>query len=415
MRVAIWHDLPSGGGLRALVGQTSALIEMGHEVAVWSPNSWSTDFDRWWPGHVQRHQRPYEGSWEPTFLDRHFDVPLDRFNWRANALHAHARAVTDEMRAWKPDVLLVHPAWWFYASPLAQHWDGPSVLYLQEPFRPLYEAWPDNAWAAPPRAEGVPLKSRVGRFLRDYRQLTLNRRQVREEIAWVKAFDRVLVNSLFSRESLIRAYGIDPVFCPLGADHAGLARSPLLPKERYVVSVGEIGPNKDPRCAIAAVGHVPKEYRPQLRWFGNRFDEGLLAQANADAERMGVDFVFRTSVTDDELTQGLSGAACFVFCARLEPLGLSPLEANLAGTSVVAIAEGGVRETILEGVNGTLVANRDPALLGNAIGRYVQDLAWAASEGARARQHVLATHTWERAGRMLSAELAKAVQAHRGS
>ena len=40
--------------------------------------------------------------------------------------------------------------------------------------------------------------------------------------------------------------------------------------------------------------------------------------------------------------------------SALEPFGLAPLEANACGTPVVAVAQGGVRETIIDGQNGFL-------------------------------------------------------------
>jgi glycosyltransferase involved in cell wall biosynthesis len=407
MRVAIWHDLPSGGGLRAMVGQVRELIAMGHDVSVWSPATSPSSFSRdWWPAQVPHHIRPIAESWRPGYLDRRFGgIPNA---WRGEALTTHARAVTGEMREWNPDVLLVHPCTWFHASPLALHWHGASVLYLQEPYRPLYEALPENPWAALPVTSGGCYRSRLGRLVRDQRQLTANRRQVREEVAWVRAFDRVLVNSLYSRECVSRAYGIDSVYCPLGADHGALPSLPMS-KQPFVVSLGQLSPHKDARLAVAAVAKVPRDRRPQLRWFGNRHDQGYLEQVQADAKSLDVDFRFELSVPDGELSVQMAQAACFVFCARLEPLGLSPLEANLAGTSVVAVAEGGVRETIIDGVNGTLVYNRDAAAMGAAIDRYVSDLPWATAQGKRAREHVLATHSWKRAGVALELELKNAM------
>ena len=51
-----------------------------------------------------------------------------------------------------------------------------------------------------------------------------------------------------------------------------------------------------------------------------------------------------------------------VYASRLEPLGLAPLEANACGLPVVAVAEGGVRETIIDGVTGLLVQHQPQAM-----------------------------------------------------
>ena len=44
-----------------------------------------------------------------------------------------------------------------------------------------------------------------------------------------------------------------------------------------------------------------------------------------------------------------------VYAPRLEPFGFAPLEANACGLPVIAVAEGGVRETVTDGLNGLLV------------------------------------------------------------
>jgi glycosyltransferase involved in cell wall biosynthesis len=42
------------------------------------------------------------------------------------------------------------------------------------------------------------------------------------------------------------------------------------------------------------------------------------------------------------------------YAPRLEPLGLAPLEAGACGLPVVAVAEAGVRETVVDGITGSL-------------------------------------------------------------
>jgi glycosyltransferase involved in cell wall biosynthesis len=66
-----------------------------------------------------------------------------------------------------------------------------------------------------------------------------------------------------------------------------------------------------------------------------------------------------------------------VYAPRLEPFGLAPLEANACGLPVIAVAEGGVRETIIDGVNGLLVQHQ-PQMMAHAIQRLVHDKDLAA-------------------------------------
>src|SRR5713101_1423560 len=36
MKIAVWHNLPSGGGKRALYYHVRGLVERGHEITSWS-------------------------------------------------------------------------------------------------------------------------------------------------------------------------------------------------------------------------------------------------------------------------------------------------------------------------------------------------------------------------------------------
>jgi glycosyltransferase involved in cell wall biosynthesis len=92
-------------------------------------------------------------------------------------------------------------------------------------------------------------------------------------------------------------------------------------------------------------------------------------------------------VSDDELRDTLSRALALVYAPRLEPFGLAPLEANACGLPAIAVAEGGVRETVEDGVNGILVEPEPPAMA-RAIERLRDDPALAQRLGANAYQIV---------------------------
>jgi glycosyltransferase involved in cell wall biosynthesis len=76
-----------------------------------------------------------------------------------------------------------------------------------------------------------------------------------------------------------------------------------------------------------------------------------------------------------------------LYAPRLEPFGLAPLEANACGLPVIAVAEGGVRETVVDQVNGLLVEN-NPVAMAEAIARLSSDPSLARKLGAKARHAV---------------------------
>jgi glycosyltransferase involved in cell wall biosynthesis len=92
----------------------------------------------------------------------------------------------------------------------------------------------------------------------------------------------------------------------------------------------------------------------------------------------------------------LNRAAVMIYASRLEPFGIAPLEANACGTPVVAIAEGGIRETIIDGMNGLLVSERRPELIGQALTRVLDDPALARTLGERGSAYVVNNWSWEK-------------------
>ncbi|MDB4349891.1 glycosyltransferase, partial [Omnitrophica bacterium] len=67
----------------------------------------------------------------------------------------------------------------------------------------------------------------------------------------------------------------------------------------------------------------------------------------------------------------LNTASMMVYAPRLEPFGLAPLEANACGLPVIAVAEGGIRETVRHEINGLLVEH-NPKSMAKAI-QYLVD------------------------------------------
>src|SRR5581483_10642411 len=79
-----------------------------------------------------------------------------------------------------------------------------------------------------------------------------------------------------------------------------------------------------------------------------------------------------------------------------EPLGLAPLEAMARSVPVVAVGEGGVTETVEDGVTGLLVAP-ESAAMGAAISRLLADATLRRAMGDAGRAHVEAS--WSVASR----------------
>jgi glycosyltransferase involved in cell wall biosynthesis len=387
MRIAVWHNLPSGGGKRALFHQVEGLVARGHEVEVWCPPS--SDVSYLPLGEmVREHVAPIAPR---TRLEKRSS--LFKTVHQLRRLEGHCRRCAEEIEAGGFDVLFAGSCLLTGSAPIARYARLPSALYLQEPYRLFYESLPRLPWRALPAAKGLS-PSRFRAYVKNLLRVQGYRIKVREELANAQAFDRILVNSLFSRESVKRAYGLTSTVCYLGVDTQRF-RPTGVPREDFVVCVGGLAFGKGAERAIRAVGSIDEGLRPTLVWVGNYEDVRYRAEVEALASQHGVTLRVRTRISDEELVECLNRAAAMLFAPILEPFGLAPLEANACETPVVALAEGGVRESIQDGVNGRLVLDDDPAELGRALGELLANPEWARSLGKRARRHVVENWTWK--------------------
>jgi glycosyltransferase involved in cell wall biosynthesis len=107
-----------------------------------------------------------------------------------------------------------------------------------------------------------------------------------------------------------------------------------------------------------------------------------------------VNIVFKVRISDEEIVDLLNRATVMIYTPFLEPFGFAPLEANACGTPVVAIAEGGVRETIQQGINGYLISNDDPVAIGTALTKLLKNPELARQMGVISEQYVRENWTW---------------------
>lgn len=382
MKIAIWHNLPSGGGKRLLHGHVRELVERGHQVEAWCTDSADTGFLPL-SDIIKEHVLPMPeasiGWWKRR------GNPIVEMNARVDSMNAVCQRAAEEMRTSGAQILLATSCRAFYMPYIGLHSKLPKVLYLHEPFRPLYEAQPSLIWKAPPRLKSISqaageFRNRISEFCRTYAA----RIQAREEYDAARSYDLILTNSFFNRESILRAYGLESEVCYPGIEITETPKQ-LVKRERYVAGMGSVTASKGMERAIRALAAIPCERRPELRWIANYSDPEREKKVVELAAGLDVKVRVLKQISDTAITQVLSAAALFIYTPRLEPFGLSPLEANACGTPVVALAEGGVRETIQDGVNGLLVKSASPDLLGAAVDRLLSDeaLLRRLSDGAR--------------------------------
>jgi glycosyltransferase involved in cell wall biosynthesis len=164
-------------------------------------------------------------------------------------------------------------------------------------------------------------------------------------------------------------------------------------RDSHVMSVGGFHHQKGFRFLVRALAHVREETRPPLVLVGDRSDPGEVDALHELAEQRGVRLTTHQRIGEEALRDLYRRARLFLYAPYLEPLGLVALEAMACGTPVLGVREGGVRETVVERVNGRLV-ERDEAGFARVLQEMLADPSGLQELGRQAREYVSREWTW---------------------
>src|SRR6476646_8430089 len=313
MRIAVWHNLPSGGGKRALYYHVRGLVGRGHSVEAWCP---STSDRNYLPLSelITEHVLPIDTGQKGKSVAR---IPLlglhgDQLRL-AQVRDEHCQRCAEEINRGGFDILFDNYSIIHAVSSIGRYVSTKKVLYLQEPNRLLYEAGEGGLpWVAIPAVSRPWMhpRSYLRWFLSDLIRTHQLRILARDERLNASAFDLILVNSYFSRESLLRAYGLDSTVCYLGVD-TQLFVDHQYARENFVVGVGQLSPHKNVEFVIKAVAKIGVP-RPRLVWIANMVDDWYHEKMRSLAESHRVTFEARASINDNELVDILNRATAMV-------------------------------------------------------------------------------------------------------
>ena len=177
-----------------------------------------------------------------------------------------------------------------------------------------------------------------------------------------------------------RVHVIPPGYDPALFAAAAADPFPGLPRPR-VAYLGRLAPQKDVGTLLEAFARLPAD--AQLLVVGDGPDRPALARR---AQRFGSRVHFTGFVPHVAVPAVLRHVDMLVLPSLYEDLSSALIEAMAAGLPVVATRVGGTADLVHDGVNGLLVAPRDPAALAAAISRVLADPAAAAALAAAARR-----------------------------
>lgn len=140
----------------------------------------------------------------------------------------------------------------------------------------------------------------------------------------------------------------------------------LSKKENYYLIGGRVSKHKGHDIAIKAF----TELGFPLKVFGGTFASYGLDQFKKFA---GKNIEFLGEVSEKEKWELMKKAKAFIFPSEQEDFGIIPVEAMAVGTPVIALAQGGPLETVVDGKTGVLFKERTAASLIDAV-KHFNDL-----------------------------------------
>jgi glycosyltransferase involved in cell wall biosynthesis len=328
MKIALVHDfLREYGGAERVVGAM-------HEI--WPDAPLYTSFVDW---HAL-------GPHAARFKNWDIRTSWVQHNWLVKKYHSPLRFLAPKI--WESfdlsgyDVVLSSSGWFMCrgvtVAPPTVH-----ICYIHHPPRNLYgyatgsdlqKYWPVRAYA-----------TIVNFFLRQYDFKTAQR------------VDYFVSNSQETARRVEKFYrrGSTVIYPPVDISGVKSKR-----KGEYFLSVGRLTYAKRIDLAILACNKL----KLPLKVVGQGKEEAYLHSI------AGPTIEFTGAVSDSELIRLYEGARAFIFCALDEDFGMAPVESMGHGVPVIALGEGGVLETVIDGKTGILFHKPTAESLISAIKKF---------------------------------------------
>jgi glycosyltransferase involved in cell wall biosynthesis len=374
LRLAIYHDLPSGGAKRMLVEQVRRLRARGHLVHAFLP---ATADERFLPLAEYVDRLTTFPRLAPPNRDaalRGRPSPRDLARWAGVLWDTRAtdRRIAASIDSGGYDLALVHASQWTQAPWLLRYLRTPSLYMCQEPLRAAYEP----GIVAP--LLRVVLRHTLGRIdCTNCRHATV--------VAANSRYSAGRIRAIYDRGAQVIYPAVDVTrFQPTGAGASDV-----------LVTVGALHPLKAHDFLIRSIAELAPDRRLPLVIVSDRAREEESARLQALASELGVRLEFRYRVSDDELVEWYGRARLVLYAAYREPFGLVPLEAMACARPVLAVAEGGMLETIVDGQTG-FHAPRDVQAFGTRLGELLADPERCERVGRAALSRTREQWTWER-------------------
>jgi len=359
MKIAIFHNLPPGGGKRVLYEQVKYL-SYAHETYLYETEKQKNFLDA-----SELSNKKYLLNFDP---DNRLPGILNRlYKDYKNfiKLKSHHKNISRIIDKNKYDICIIHPDKFTQAPFILRYLKTPTLYFCEEYLRICYE-------------KQLKFNEPVIYYKKWYEFITRGLRKIIDKKN-ARYADKVVANSKFTKRNIDEAYGITSGFCHLGVN-TKIFRKTTDSKRDMILVIGEKNVTGD-YPFIKILSELIKKYGIKIKTLG--FSKG------------------RLEVSDDNILAGKYSSVIATVCVSFnEPFGLAPLESMACETPVLAVNEGGYKETIIDGITGYLLP-REPKVFAEKI-KYLSDNPNILKKmGKKGREHVKRNFKWEKHGKCL--------------
>lgn len=382
LEIAVYYNLPSGGARTAIEYIVKGLSERGHNVDVYHGETFKL--------------------LRLKFLNN-FLLPINL--WRYNSF---SQKLASKINKKGYDVVIITNSTILQHPYILRHIALPKLLISQEPLRIAYERNLIKEYLQKRYYQGISRKfiqlySFFGIFFRgkpDYEN--------------IKCATKLIVNSHFSKENFLAAYGILGKVIYPGVNTTIFKPALEGERKKYILSVGAYQALKAHDLVIKALSFLPPSKRPMLKILGFG-SPGMVKKEFQYLKKLRDNLGLQEKVKFEEnffgnnIVNYYQRAYLIVATHFLEPFGLVPVESMACETPVICVKEGGFRETVLNGQTGFLV-ERTPQEIAQKI-EYLLDYPEERKRmGKAGREWVKETFSLERMINETEEEIYKLIQ-----
>lgn len=349
MKIALFHEVVSGGARRGANEFAKAMRQKGNTVDLYIVDQKENESEKSFYDHIYFYtfipKKWQGGNWRIKLYKDTVEI------YRLYQLH---KKIASDIESKHYDFAFIHPSQYTQAPFLLRFLTIPKLYYCQEVLRMIYEKDMDQTES-------------LGFFKKRYERMTRQLRKIIDKKNIASA-DVIFANSTFTKRNIVKAYGLDSIICHMGVDTRRFYETSTK-KDIDVLYIGSEDPIDGYALFTQSLTHATSKSKVEYLLRGKKW-----------------------LTNDTELADYYSRAKIVICFGKREPFGLIPLEAMSCGAVVVALDEGGYKDSVQNEKTGFLVPE-DPMIIAKTIDDILNDAALLRKLSENAKKEIL--HHWQ--------------------